>query len=41
MDLIVQYKGHKSQSKFYVLSISHKAIFLGRTWLTEHNPNIN
>ena len=35
--LIVQYKGHKSQSKFYVLSVGHKAIVLGHTWLMEHN----
>ena len=41
IDLIVQYKGHKSWSKFYILSISHKAIVLGHTWLAEHNLNIN
>ena len=41
IDLIVQYKGHKSQSKFYISSVSHKAIILGHTWLVEHNPNIN
>ena len=40
-DLVVQYKGHKSWSKFYVLSVAHKAIVLGHTWLAEHNPNIN
>ena len=31
INLVVQYKGHKSRSKFYVLSISHKAIILGHT----------
>ena len=41
IDLVVQYKGHKSQSKFYVSSVGHKAIILGHTWLVEHNPNIN
>ena len=41
INLIVQYKGHKSQSKFYVSSVGHKAIVLGHTWLMEHNPNIN
>ena len=41
IDLVVQYKGHKSWSKFYVLSVSHKAIILGHTWLAEHNPDIN
>ena len=41
IDLVVQYKGHKSRSKFYVLSVSHKVIVLGHTWLTEHNPDIN
>ena len=41
IDLVVQYKGHKSWSKFYVSSIGHKAIVLGHTWLAEHNPNIN
>ena len=41
IDLIVQYKGHKSWSKFYVLSVGHKAIVLGHTWLAEHNPDIN
>ena len=41
IDLIVHYKGHKSWSKFYVLSVGHKAIVLGHTWLTEHNPDIN
>ena len=41
INLIVQYKGHKSQSKFYVLSIGHKVIVLGHTWLAEHNPDIN
>ena len=41
IDLVVQYKGHKSWSKFYVLSVSHKAIVLGHTWLAEHNPDIN
>ena len=41
IDLVVQYKGHKSQSKFYVSSVSHKAIVLGHTWLVEHNPDIN
>jgi len=41
IDLVVQYKGHKSQSKFYVSSVSHKAIVLGHTWLAEHNPDIN
>ena len=41
IDLVVQYKGHKSQSKSYVLSASHKAIVLEHTWLAEHNPNIN
>ena len=41
IDLVVQYKGHKSQSKFYVSSVGHKAIILGHTWLVEHNPDIN
>ena len=41
IDLVVQYKGHKSQSKFYVSSVGHKAIVLGHTWLMEHNPDIN
>jgi len=41
IDLVVQYKGHKSWSKFYVSSVSHKAIILGHTWLVEHNPDIN
>ena len=41
MDLVVQYKGHRSQSKFYISSIGHKAIILGHTWLAEHNPDIN
>ena len=41
IDLVVQYKGHKSWSKFYVSSIGHKAIVLGHTWLVEHNPDIN
>ena len=41
INLIVQYKGHKSQSKFYVSSVGHKAIVLGHTWLAEHNPDIN
>ena len=40
INLVVQYKGHKSQSKFYV-SVSHKVIVLGHTWLAEHNPDIN
>ena len=41
IDLIVQYKGHKSWSKFYGLSVGDKAIVLGHTWLAEHNPDIN
>ena len=41
INLIVQYKGHKSRSKFYVSSVGHKAIVLGHTWLAEHNPDIN
>ena len=41
IDLVVQYKSHRSQSKFYVSSIGHKAIILGHTWLAEYNPNIN
>ena len=41
IDLVVQYKGHKSRSKFYVSSVGHKAIVLGHTWLAEHNPDIN
>ena len=41
IDLVVQYKGHRSQSKFYVSSVGHKAIVLGHTWLAEHNPDIN
>ena len=41
IDLVVQYKGHKSWSKFYVSSVGHKAIILGHTWLAEHNPDIN
>ena len=41
INLVVQYKGHKSQSKFYVSSIGYKAIILGHTWLAEHNPDIN
>ena len=41
INLVVQYKGHKSQSKFYVSSVGHKAIVLGHTWLVEHNPDIN
>ena len=41
IDLIVQYKGHKSWSKFYISSVGHKAIVLGHTWLAEHNPDIN
>ena len=41
IDLVVQYKGHKSRFKFYVSSVGHKAIVLGHTWLVEHNPNIN
>ena len=35
INLIVQYKGHKSQSKFYVSSVGHKAIVLGHTWHQE------
>ena len=31
IDLIVQYKCHKSRSKFYVLSVGHKVIVLGHT----------
>ena len=31
IDLIVQYNGHKSRSKFYVSSVGHKAIVLGHT----------
>ena len=41
IDLVVQYKGHKGWSKFYVSSIGHKALVLGHTWLAEHNPDIN
>ena len=41
INLVVQYKGHRSQSKFYVSSVGHKAIILGLTWLAEHNPDIN
>ena len=41
INLVVQYKGHRSWSKFYVSSVGHKAIVLGHTWLAEHNPNIN
>ena len=41
IDLIVQYKGHKSWSKFYGLSVGDKATVLGHTWLAEHNPDIN
>ena len=41
IDLVVQYKGHRSRSKFYVSSVGHKAIVLGHTWLAEHNPDIN
>ena len=41
IDLVVQYKGHRSRSKFYVSSMGHKAIVLGHTWLAEHNPDIN
>ena len=41
IDLVVQYKGHRSQSKFYVSSVGHKAIVLGHTWLAEHSPDIN
>ena len=41
IDLVVQYKGHRSRSKFYVSSIGHKVIVLRHTWLAEHNPDIN
>ena len=41
IDLVIQYKGHRSRSKFYVSSVGHKAIVLGHTWLAEHNPDIN
>ena len=41
INCVVWYKGHKSWSKFYVLSIRHKVIVLGHTWLVEHNPNID
>ena len=41
INLVVQYKGHRSRSKFYVSSVGHKAIVLGHTWLVEHNPDIN
>ena len=41
INLVVQYKGHSSQSKFYISSIGHKAIVLGHAWLAEHNPDIN
>ena len=41
IDLVIQNKGHRSWSKFYVSSIGYKAIILGHTWLAEHNPNIN
>jgi len=41
IDLVVQYNGHKSWSKFYVSSVGHKAIILGHTWLAENNPDIN
>ena len=40
IDRVIQYKGHRSWSKFYVSS-GHKAIVLGHTWLAEHNPDIN
>jgi len=38
IDLVVQYKGHKSQSKFYVSSVGHKAIVLGHTWACGAQP---
>ena len=41
IDLVVQYKCHRSWSKFYISSVGHKVIVLGHTWLAEHNPNIN
>ena len=41
INLVIQYKGHRSRSKFYISSVGHKAIVLGHTWLAEHNPNIN
>ena len=36
INLVIQYKRHRSWSKFYVSSIGHKAIVLGHTWLAEH-----
>ena len=41
INLIVQSKGHKSRSKFYISSGGHKVIVLGHIWLVEHNPDIN
>ena len=41
INLVIQYKGHRSRSIFYVSSIGHKAIILGHTWLAEYNPDIN
>ena len=41
INLVVQYKGHRSQSKFYISSIGNKVIVLGHAWLAEHNPDIN
>ena len=40
-DLVIQSKGHRSWSKFYVSSVGHKVIVLGHTWLAKHNPDIN
>ena len=31
INLVIQYKGHRSWSKFYISSIGHKAIVLGHT----------
>ena len=41
IDLVIQYKGHRSPSKFYISSVGHKVIVLGHTWLAEHSPDIN
>ena len=36
INLIVQYKSHKSWSKFYGSTLSHKALVLGHTQLKPH-----
>jgi hypothetical protein len=41
VDLIMRFQDHTEKATFAVCDLGEKAVIIGHTWLTHHNPEIN